>query len=588
MNYNSLRLKTKERLKSLFQPTEIKKLSFLAVAVGVVCGFSAFIFIKAMGALYIFFFTSPDIASGSFTVRHLLVIFIPALGGLLIGPLVYYFAPETKGHGVPEVMLAVAKGGGRIRFRVGLIKAIASVICIGTGGSAGREGPIVQIGSSIGSAFGQWFKVSPDMLKMLVACGAAAGISATFNAPIAGVLFALEVILRQFAARAFSIVVLSSVTASVVSRTLLGEAAFFHVPVYSLNSARELFFYLFLGLLAALVGRLFVTILYYFEDTFESLHIPNFLKPALGGLLLGTIGYYLPQVFATGHGTIEAAMSASLPIGLLIILVFAKIVGTSLTLGSGGSGGVFAPSLFMGAVLGGAYGLFLNHFFPGVAVHPGAYALVGMSAVFAGATLAPITAILVIFEMTHDYGLILPLMAAVVVSALISYSISSDSIYTVKLKRRKIELETRHDWAILGSMKVSEIMSRTVESLPYDMPLSRLIEKLQTSTHSGFPVIDETGGIVGILTYREMRLAIMRSEDLGNIIIVKDLMRENPPIAFPDDIISDALRKMNKNDIDRLPVMDPAHPRRIIGIVTYHNIVNVAPLLTHHEDRFRV
>ncbi len=588
MDIDQLATKTKDRLKSLFRPTEIKKLAVLSVAVGAVCGFSAFVFIKAMSGLYQLFFADQDVLYGGFSFPHLWIILIPAIGGLIIGPLVYYFAPETKGHGVPEVMLAVAKGGGRIRFRVGFIKAIASVICIGMGGSAGREGPIVQIGSSIGSAFGQWFKIPPDLLKMLVACGAAAGISATFNAPIAGVIFAMEIILREFAARAFSIVVLASVTASVVSRSLLGEAAFFHVPTYKLYSAWELLFYILLGCLAALVGRLFVWILYYFEDVFESIRFPDILKPALGGLLLGLIGYYLPQVFATGHSTIEAALSAQLPITLLIVLIFAKIVGTSLTLGSGGSGGVFAPSLFMGAVLGDAFGLFMNQAFPNIAIQPGAYALVGMSAVFAGATLAPITAIIVIFEMTHDYGIILPLMSAVVASSLISYSISPNTIYTIKLRRRKIELETKHDWAVLGSMKVSEIMSKSVETLPGNMSLAHLIEKLQKSLHTGFPVVDQEENLIGMLTYREMRLAIVRSEDLGNIIIVRDLMREDPPTAYPDDIISEILRKMNENDIDRLPVIERSDPKKIIGIVTYHNVVNVAPLLSHREEGMRI
>jgi CIC family chloride channel protein len=583
MDLDGLSVKTRERLRGLFKLTEIKKLALLAVCVGAICGFSAFVFISTMNALYNVFFSNYHGATGWFSWNNLWVILIPALGGLAIGPVVYYLAPETKGHGVPEVMLAVAKSGGRIRFRVGLTKAIASVICIGTGGSAGREGPIVQIGSSIGSAFGQWFRVPPGLLRMLVACGAAAGISATFNAPIAGVLFSLEVILREFAGRAFSIVVLSSVTASVVSRTLLGEAAFFHAPTYRLDNPWELLFYVCLGAIAALVGRLFVVSLYRFEDFFDKVRVPGFLKPAVGGLLLGLVGYYLPQVFATGHATIEAAMSASLPMKLLLVLVLAKILATSLTLGSGGSGGVFAPSLFMGAALGGGWGLLLNRFFPSIAVHPGAYALVGMSAVFAGATLAPITAVIVIFEMTHDYGIILPLMSAVVVSSLVAYSLSPDSIYTVKLKRRKIELDRRPDWAVLGSMPVSQIMSRRVETMPVGMPLAELVERLQASLHTGFPVVDAEGWLAGMLTYREMRLAIVKSEGLGSIIAVKDLMREDPPSAFPDDSVSIALQTMNKSEIDRLPVVDRSDPRRIIGIVTYHDIVNAAPLLRPQE-----
>ena len=319
------------------------------------------------------------------------VVIIPAIGGLIVGPLIYFFAREAKGHGVPEVMAAVALQGGRIRPVVAIVKSLASSITIGSGGSVGREGPIVQIGSALGSALGQKLGLSDDRIRNLVACGAAGGIAATFNAPIAGVVFALEIILGEFSVRYFSSVVVSAVTASVIGRAVFGDIPAFNIPFeYGISSIWEFAFYPILGVAAALVGVAFVRLLYWSEDIFEKWKaVPEWLQPMIGGLLLGGIALAypvitgiswerMPQIYNVGYDVIESALANQLTLGVVLVLLVLKMVATSLTLGSGGSGGVFAPGLFMGAMFGVAFELTVNKIFPRIAAPAGAYALVGM------------------------------------------------------------------------------------------------------------------------------------------------------------------------------------------------------------------
>jgi CIC family chloride channel protein len=345
---------------------------------------------------------------------------IPAAGGLVVGPLIYFFAREAKGHGVPEVMAAVALRGGVIRSRVVAIKALASAVSIGSGGSVGREGPIVQIGSALGSTLGQILRVPASQMRTIVGCGAAAGVSATFNAPIAGALFAAEVVVGNFGVAQLSPIVISSVVATVVSRFFLGNHPAFPVPAYELVSPFELFPYMFVGFVAGFVALAFMKALYATEDLFDRTPIPEYLRAAVGGALVGCIGIAFPNVFGVGYSTISAALASELPATLLGALVAAKIVATSITIGSGGSGGIFAPSLFLGAATGGFFGTFIHQWFPESTASSGAYALVTMGAVVAAATHAPITAIIMIFELTQTITIIPPLMAACVVSTLVT------------------------------------------------------------------------------------------------------------------------------------------------------------------------
>ena len=345
-------------------PSETQILVAMGLLVGLGAGIGAVIFRYLINAFtYVFFgVLQPALAV---PLGPASVVPLPALGGLIFGPLIYFFAREAKGHGVPEVMLAVAQRGGRIRPAVVVVKALASAICIGSGGSVGREGPIVQIGSALGSTIGQVLHMSDDRIRTLVACGAAGGIAATFNAPIAGVFFALEIILGEFTTRAFGVVVISSVTASVVGRAAFGDVPSFPVPSYALDNVGELGLYAVLAVIAGAVGVGFSRTLYAFEDAFDALPMREYLKPVPGGLALGLIGMFLPQVFGVGYPAMAEALAGHYSLQLLLILVVAKIVAVSLTIGSGGSGGVFAPSLFIGAMLGTAFGTAANALFPG-------------------------------------------------------------------------------------------------------------------------------------------------------------------------------------------------------------------------------
>lgn len=501
------------------------------------------------------------------------IVLIPAAGGLLIGPIVTKAAPETKGHGVPEVMLAVARNRGVIRARVAVLKAISAAITIGTGGSAGREGPIVQIGSAVGSAAGTLLGRKPEMVRMLVASGAAGGIAASFNTPIAGVIFALEVILRDFTGRAFATVVIAAVTASVVSRGILGQAAFFDVPAHSVVSHWELLSYAALGAIGGLMARLFVVVLYRIEDGFEDLPFPPVLKPALGGLLLGGLAWLVPGVLGTGHAVIEQALHGELLLGTLLVLAFAKILATSFTLGSGGSGGVFAPSLFMGAMLGGAFGAAMNLVFPDLGVHPGAYALVGMGVVFTGATWAAMSGILFLFELTRDYGLILPMMVACVTSLLVARRLAPDTIYTRKLLRRGIDLDARSP-VQLTDVLVESVMTRSPETIRADTSLRVLLGQVDASHHSGFPVVDEAGRALGIITAAELIDGMAVGQDGTDLIIAQDVMRPFEPSVVPAETLAEAVEKMRAAGVRRLPVVEDGSGGRLVGILTNHDVVS--------------
>ena len=393
---------------------------------------------------------------------------VPAAGGAIVGPLVYFFAREARGHGVPEVMKAVALRGGVIRPRIVAIKSLASAISIGTGGSVGREGPIVQIGSAIGSAIGQLLGVPTRQLRTFVGCGAAAGISATFNAPIAGALFAAEVIVGDFAVAQFSPIVISSVVATVVSRAVLGNHPAFPVPPYEIVTPWEIAPYMLAGAVAGVVAVVFIRAIGFAEDAFERVPGPEWPKAALGGALVGTMAIGLPQLYGVGYTTIGAALEGQIPALLLGTLLLSKIIATSITVGSGGSGGVFAPSLFLGAMTGGFLGSYIHAWFPEATASSGAYALVTMGAVVAAATQAPISAIIIIFELTQTINIIPALMVACVLSSLVSQLLSEDSVYTSKLKRQGIDLFKREDPNPLKALYVSQVVDEEPEVLPAD------------------------------------------------------------------------------------------------------------------------
>jgi len=498
---------------------------------------------------------------------------IPALGGLIVGPLVYLFAREARGHGIPEVIKAVAVRGGIIRPRVAFVKALASAISIGSGGAVGREGPIVQIGSAIGSALGQLLRLPTLPVRTLVGCGAAAGISATFNAPIAGALFAAEVIIGDFAVIQFMPIVISSVVATVVSRFFLGNHPAFEVPAYEIVSPFELGPYMVAGVVAGLVGVAFIRTLGGAEDLFDRIAIPEWLKAGLGGLAVGAIGIGLPQVFGVGYGTITQALEGTLPALLLGGLLVAKIMATSITLGSGGSGGIFAPSLFMGAMAGGFLGTYIHQWFPDATATSGAYALVTMGAVVAATTHAPISAIIIIFELTQTIAIIPALMAACVLSTLISQLLHRDSIYTAKLRRQGIDIFKREDPNVLKGIFVRDVIDRDPEVIPASANFQRLLDLVVQSSHSQFFVVDDKERLLGAIALAEVRRLIYEQETLQHLVVAGDLVEPHHPTITESANLDVAMTLFSAGHVDELAVVDPADPRRLVGTVHEKDVV---------------
>jgi chloride channel protein, CIC family len=507
---------------------------------------------------------------------HLII--IPVLGGLISGPIIYRFAREAKGHGVPEVMEAVAVRGGRIRPQVSAVKAITSAVCIGTGGSVGSEGPIAQIGAGLGSTVGQALRLSDDRVRSLVACGAAGGIAAVFNAPIAGAIFALEVILGQLQVVYFGAVVISAVVADFIAHMFLGNERTFAVPEYSLASGHDLWLFALMGLVAAAASVGFSRLLYLAEDLWDDFKVPEWFKPATGAVLLGIIGIIsfksdgFPRVFGVGYETIGDVMFNQLPVQMVLALFFLKLAATIATLGSGGSGGIFAPSLFMGAMMGGVFGTFANRLMPGAAAPVGAFALVGMAAFFSGATHAPMTAILIVFEMTGNYAIILPLMLATVISTLISRIISPESIYTLKLSRRGIHLRYGQDIDVMQGVTVGEAMTTEPDTVPLDMPLTELGAAFERTHHHGFPVLDAAGELAGVVTIRNLEHAVSCG-CIEGLIVADIATTENLLVAYPDEPMWRALRRMGARDVSRLPVVAEEGSAQLVGILRRRDIV---------------
>ena len=498
------------------------------------------------------------------------VILAPVVGGLLYGPLVSVFAREARGHGVPEVMLAVAEYGGRIRPRVAIVKSLASALCIGSGGSVGREGPIVQIGSALGSTLGQLLRAPELRLRLLVACGAAGGISATFNAPIAGVLFALELILRDFEAESFGVVVLSSVAANVIGRSAFGSAAFLHLPPFEILSLWEYGLYAGLGVVAALVGVAFIRVLYGLEDLADAIWGgPEWLRPAVGGVLLGLLLLLLPQMYGVGYPVLEHGIAGRYGIGLLLLFLVGKIIATSLTMAIGGSGGVFAPSLFMGAMLGTAYGDALHVLVPHLAGPAGAYGLVGMGAVFAAAARAPMTAVIIIFELTGDYQIILPLMFSISLAASVGKFLSSDTIYTLKLRRRGIDIMRKKAPNLMAVLKVRDAMQPAPPNLPVDLPLDQAIARFTAQGHDALPATDSAGQYQGTVTMRAVEHALQDDKNPRAGELARDIA------ALKDsESLEDALDTLVGSDGSGAPVLAP-DGRTLVGWLTHRDVLSV-------------
>ncbi len=473
---------------------------------------------------------------------------IPVVGGLLYGPLIQRFAREARGHGVPEVMLAVADNGGRIRPQVSIVKALASALCIGTGGSVGREGPIVQIGSAFASSLGQLVKMSESRLRILVACGAAGGIAATFNAPLTGVFFGFEIVLRAFSLDAMFATLLSAVTADLVSRAFFGSAPFFSQIPHDLSIAHDPAYLLIgvLGLLAGLVGFGFKTFLYRLEDVVDKIWKgrPEWARPAVGGLALGALLLALPQMYGVGYPVMDRIIAGREVLWFIVILMVGKIVASSLTLSIGGSGGIFAPSLFTGAAGGMAFGIVANHLFGSSVGPPAVYAVVAMGGVFAAATHSPLTAIASVVEMTGNFSLMLPVMLVSGIAAAVSKRFSYGSIYTTKLLRRGIDIERPKTTGVLQALTVADVM----QSLPRN-------DRTELANYAQFP---------------GRPAATDRAQ--WEALVGPTVVTRRPQALMSDETLEQALRQLDLYGLVGLPVLSPDR-RHLTGWMTRRDVI---------------
>ncbi len=517
------------------------------------------------------------------------ILLIPALGGALVGLIAPAALGDEKLHGTASIIQATALSGGRLRYQTMPLKSLAAALSIGVGASVGPEDPSVQIGANFGSMFSQWLRVSDERARSLVAAGSASAIAAAFNAPIAGVFFSLEIILGEMGANSLGAILIAAVASSVFTQAVSGASPAFRVPQYAFHSAWELPLYLLLGALAGPVSALYVKLLYAAQDFFAGLTLPRWAKTAAAGLLVGATGIFLPQIFGVGYEAIGEILNRSeFGIGLLFALMIAKLIFTPVSIAGGFLGGVFAPSLFIGATLGGGFGLLAARFFPALEINPAAFALVGMAAVLAGAVHAPLTATLLLFEMTGDYRIILPLMLSVAVSLLVSRRIQKDSVYSLGLARHGVRLERGREVEVLQTALVSEAMQPDTTALLESTPLDEAAEIFIQTRRHGLPVVNEHGELSGILTLQDIQRAEKQT-------FVGEACQRRLETAFPDETLSDALRRMSRRDLGRLPVVARENPKQLLGVLRRSDIIRAYEMALarraaqrHREHKIRL
>lgn len=500
----------------------------------------------------------------------LFLLLSPALAGAVYGPLIQRFAPSAKGHGIPEVMLAVRRKGGRIPGRVAVVKIVSSALTIGSGGSAGREGPIVQVGASLGSTIASWLGMPVSRVVLLASCGSAAGIAATFHAPLAGAVFALEVILTEFTAETFGFVVLSAVSSSMVARILQGDEMVVRVASdLSFASQTDMWWVALLGLVAGMCGLGFSKLLYACEDAIDWLwartRLPQWARPAVLGLVLGAGLVAFPYMFGSGYPLEEDAIAGNFSVAFLLALMLGRALYTAFTIGMGGSGGVFAPTLFIGAMAGAAFGDVVS---PLSASPVGVFAVVGMGAAFAGAARAPMTAVLIIVEMTGQFSLILPMMLAVVIATGASRFLTRATIYTEKLRRRGDVLDDPVEGTLLGTRVASQWMTHAPEVLAASASVASALSALRRTKESALPVVDGDR-FVGLVS--SLRLAELTQEggSLDSPLSDLPLIDEAVPDSAPPTKVLEALRRTG---LQALPVLD--NQRRVVGWVSERDLVD--------------
>jgi CIC family chloride channel protein len=553
-------------------PFRMLLVSILSAAIGLVAGLVAFVLYKLIGLftnLFFFHRWSADFSSAQHNHLGWMVIVVPVIGGLIVGVMAKYGTSKIKGHGIPEAMEAVLFNRSRIAPRVAILKPISAAIAIGTGGPFGAEGPIIQTGGAIGSLVGQAFHTTAVERKVLLACGAAAGMSATFNTPIAGVILAIELLLFEFKSRSFIPLVIASTLATAVHMQLLGLGPMFQVRPMDFAIPRGLPFYLVLGLICGLAAVGFSKLLYWVEDQFDKLPFDELWWPAIGALGLGIIGFFVPRVLGVGYDTIGDILNGQLAWKLLLVVMLAKAAALAISLGSGTSGGLLAPCFMWSAAMGGIFAIVSNHFLPGAHLSPGAFALVAMGAVFASASRATFTFIIFAFEITRDYNSVLPLMlVSVIADGIAMLMMPNSSIMTEKLARRGLHVHQDYEADTLSQSKVSETMDRELPTVAAGTKVSELAERIArhdppVARHEALLILDGDGKLAGIITRGDLLRAF--DKDSAGAMSVEEAGSTRLIVTHPDELVSEAASKMLRYDIGRLPVVDRADHRRVVG-----------------------
>jgi H+/Cl- antiporter ClcA/CBS domain-containing protein len=545
--------------------------SLLAAFIGVAAGLIAFLLYNLI-ALFtnLFFYQKLSFEFAGHLENHMgiLVIIVPAIGGLVIGLMAKYGSDKIRGHGIPEAMEAVLTNRSRIAPRVAILKPISAAIAIGTGGPFGAEGPIIQTGGAFGSLVGQLIRTTAAERKVLLACGAAAGMSATFSTPIAGVILAIELLLFEFKSRSFIPLVIASTLATSIHFLLMGHGPMFDVAAVDFAIPSGLPFYILLGVLCGFAGVGFSKALYWVEDQFERLPFDEMWWPAIGGLGLGIIGFFVPRVLGVGYETISDILNNNLPLMLLLSVMVFKSLALLVSLGSGTSGGLLAPMFMCGAALGGAFAMAMNSIFPGAHLAPGAFALVAMAAVFGSASRATFTFIIFAFEITRDYNAILPLMLASVIADGISIVFMRNSIMTEKLARRGMRIHQEYETDVAHQTSVGEVMIADPPTVPASMKVTELADLIASSDplftrHHALPILDAEERLVGIITRGDVLRALENNPEESKTVL--DAGQDTLVVTYPDESLHDAVTKMLRNDIGRLPVVSRQEPRRLVG-----------------------
>lgn len=556
-----------------YQLSDQTFLIIVAVIVGFLGGLGSIGFEWMVEAGWHFFFDIiPDLVGNP----KWLVILIPAFGAIFLAPLIYFFPEEAKSDGVPATMQAVALKGGIIKVRTFSTRMLASAITLGSGGSAGKEGPIIQIGASIGSAVGQFFKVSGERMRVLVGCGAAAGLAAIFNAPIAGVLFSLEVVLGEFNLHSFSPIVISSVVATAVSRAWLVHGAALKLPPYMLFSYWEILFYAVLGIAAGVTSVCFTKSLHGMEKLFERYApVKTHWQPILGGLAVGIIGFFYPQILGASYAPITGAIQGDFIWQTMVALLALKIIATSFTLGSGGSGGILYPCLFMGATLGGVLGNVFHGVAPGIVSSAGGYALVGMGAVLGAAIQAPMTAIMMGFELTGSYPVILPLMTSCVIATVVHRRLMHHSIYSQALVDRGIDISAGREMGILTNLTARDVMNHQVSKIPGTLPYNEVMQLFLKGQGNYLYTTDEDDNLEGVISFQDIK-EFVYDDQLNGLVFAKDLANTDVVYVTPDETLASSLNKFSYIDMEELPVVASDDGfRRLLGVITRNALMKV-------------